>query len=108
MTREWIHKCLLDYKEEFIEALENHCLLYKTIGIGLHESPMWLQYRGTENLHFKFVSSQNSNIWFKIPIKDDDVDITTYSKYDWVYDFFRDMKYDHIKENHPTVYSEIR
>jgi len=55
-----------------------------------------------------FKNSQKSDIWFSIPIKDDDVDIASYSQSDWIYDFFKEVKYAYLKENHPTVYSQIK
>jgi len=107
MDKETVISVLEGYKKEFLEHLEYHCNAYKLVGSRLSESPMWFQYRGMENLHLKFVNSQISGIWFSLPLVDEDADITTYSNRDWIYDYFRDIKYAYIKENHLTIYSEI-
>jgi hypothetical protein len=108
MTKQQVNEVLSSYVEEFTKNIEYHANTYKLMGMGLDESPMWFQYRGTENLIMRFMNSQRSGIWFNIKLKDEDVDLVSYSDFNWVYDFFRNVKYDYLKENHPTVYSQIR
>ena len=108
MTQQQVNEVLSSYVEEFKELLEYHSNVYKIMGSGLDESPMWFQYRGTEDLKMRFMNSQRSGIFFSINLKDEDVDLVSYSDYGWVYDFFRNVKYDYLKENHPTVYSQLR
>ena len=108
MTEETVREVLSSYVEEFEELIDYHANVYKLMGSSTSESPMWFQYRGRENMCFVFKNSQKSQIWFNIPIKGEDVDIASYSQSDWISDFFRDVKYSYLKENHPTVYSQIK
>lgn len=108
MTQETVREVLEGYKDTFIEHLEYCATAYKLIGMGNHESPMWFQYTGTEDLKLMFKSSQTTQIWFALPLKDEDIDLVTYSRYDWIYDYFREVKYNYLRENHPTVYSELK
>jgi hypothetical protein len=108
MTKQQVDEVLSSYVEEFKECIEYHANTYKLMGMGLDESPMWFQYRGTEDLIMRFMNSQRSGIWFNIKLKDEDVDLVSYSDFNWIYEFFRNVKYDYLKENHPTVYSQIR
>lgn len=108
MTEETVRELLSSYVKEFEELIEYHANVYKLMGSSTSESPMWFQYRGREHMCFMFKNSQKSDIWFSIPIKDDHVDIVSYSQSDWIYDFFKEVKYAYLKENHPTVYSQIK
>jgi hypothetical protein len=108
MTEETVKELLSSYVEEFKELIDYHATVYKLMGSSLSESPMWFQYTGRENMCFMFKNSQKSQIWFSIPIKDEDIDIATYSRSEWIYDFFREVKYTYLKENHPTIYSQIK
>ena len=104
-------KDLEKYKDKFLEQLEYQCNVYKLIGNGTSESPMWFQYRSKsfndENSNLLFVNSQKSGIYFEIEIEEE------YSWIHWkpfgqMYDYFRDLKYEYIKENHPTIYNQIK
>lgn len=108
MTKETVEELLKEYVDKFEEAIDYHATVYKLIGSGTSESPMWFQYTGIDNLRLKFVNSQKSQMYFTIPLNDDDVDLVTYSNRDWVYEFFRNLKYSYLKENHPSVYSQIK
>ena len=108
MTIQATHDLLEAYREPFIELLSYHCTLYSTIGSSVDESPMWFQYRGLNNLSLTFSNSQRSSIYFSIPLSGDDVDIYSYCRYDWIYDFFRDLKYSYIKSEYPSIYCELR
>lgn len=104
---------LVKYKEAFLEGLEKNCRMYKLIGFNQSESPMWLQYQGIDfdalregkNV-IKFVNSQRSAIWFTIAIDSEDRPLFQYGDYQAIYRYFRILKYDYIKENHPTIWGE--
>lgn len=108
MDKKTVKDLLEKYEEAFIEELENHATAYKLVGMGIHESPMWFQYIGIKNLSLTFKSSNNHRLEFSIPLDDLDCDLVTYSQSDWIYEHFRAVKYTYLKENHPTVYSEIK
>jgi hypothetical protein len=78
-----------------------------TIGSGTDESPMWLQLnpsRGGNTL--KFENSQRRGIAFEIEIPEDDKRIIN-GCYDEAYDYFKWLKYTHIKNSYPTVWNEL-
>ena len=108
MTQEQVNEVLSSYVEEFKGCLEYHANAYKLMGTITAESPMWFQYRGIEDLRLQFMNSQRSGIWFNLKLKDEDIDIVSYSRSNWIYDFFKEVKYAYLKDNHPTVYSEIK
>ena len=99
------------YKDKFLEKLEYQCIIYKLIGNGITESPMWFQYRSKcfeeDNNKLLFVNSQKSGIYFEIEIEKEDSWIQ-YEAFTQLYDYFRDLKYTYIQENHPTIYKQIR
>jgi hypothetical protein len=95
-------------KDAFIEQLEKYCVLYKLIGFNKYESPMWFQYRGIKDNEVLFISSQKSQMQFSIPILTDqyitpDQCLAT----NQAYDYFRNLKYEYIQNNHPTIFKEI-
>jgi hypothetical protein len=104
-------KDLEKYKEKFLDNLEYNCTLYKLIGNGTTESPMWFQLRANPNELDRetlfFANSQKSSISFYMPIEEDDQWIL-YEAFNDAYNYFRDLKYEYIKENHPTIYKQIR
>ena len=106
-------KDLEKYKDKFLENIEYQCNIYKLIGNGTTESPMWFQYRSksfeedNNNNKLLFVNSQKSGIYFEIEIEKEDSWIQ-YEAFTQLYDYFRDLKYEYIKENHPTIYKQIK
>ena len=99
------------YKESFLAELETACNIYKLIGSGTHESPMWFQYRSKsfeqDNSKLLFANSQKNAIYFEIEIEEEDSWIQ-YEAFNNLYDYFRDLKYEYIKENHPTIYTQLK
>lgn len=100
------------YKAPFLEWLEDMCNEYKAIGSGTDESPMWLQYcgihdHGDEENRPKFRSSQRNLGFFLNYIDEEDKIRFRQVQYGDLYNLFRNLKYEYIKENHPTVYSEL-
>jgi len=106
----------------FIEELDNLTNMYKLIGVSgefarksgigfgaYDESPMWLQYRGP-NVEMNAIRFQCSlsNLGFEIPLEADDIETLSLSRggYDAIYDYFKKLKYEHIRDNHPTVWDE--
>lgn len=109
---------LAKYKDSFLTQLQAHCNFYKTIGSAKSESPMWFQFNkilefeildsDAENkFYLYFQSSQNSKIFFKIEIDKND-SFLEFEDFDFIYDYFKKLKYDYIKENHLTIYSELK
>lgn len=103
------HIVMKEYDELFIEQLKRQLFAYVTIGNGGSENPMWLQFAGVsdDEEFLKFESSQNRNIWFNIPVQQKHVIYFAgdYTKY---YEYFRELKYNYIAENFPTVYTQIK
>jgi hypothetical protein len=106
------------YKTSFLTELMNHCIIYKTIGSSKNESPMWFQFNkilefeildsdAKNKYYLYFVSSQNSKIFFKIEI-DYNHSCLEFDDFDFIYAYFRKLKYNYIKENHFTIYSELK
>ena len=108
MTIQATHDLLEAYREPFLEHISHHCALYAAIGSHPSESPMWFQYSGLHNLSLTFKSSQRSSLSFSIPLSGEDVDIYSYSRSEWIYDFFRDLKYSYIRSEYPLIYSELK
>lgn len=104
-------KNLEKYKDKFLENIEYNCNLYKLIGNGTTESPMWFQYRSKsfdeENGAMLFANSQKSSINFEIELELED-SWMQFEAFNTIYYYFRDLKYEYIKENHPTIYHEIK
>ena len=106
----------------FIEELDNLTNMYKLIGVsgdfarkngigGLtyDESPLWLQFTGAnDDINAVGFKCSLSRIGFEIPLEKDDVMLLLYSGkgHSEVYDYFKKLKYEHIRDNHPTVWAE--
>jgi hypothetical protein len=75
-----LQEILEKYKKAFLEKLEWHCNVYKVMGSGTFESPMWFQYRGDPGLSdpnlIEFASSQ-VGIQFLLPIEEEDMNHST-------------------------------
>lgn len=101
-------KQLQNLKEVFINQLERATLVYKTVGMSDRESPMWFQLNTLENdednsLLFK---SSLSDVWMRIPCTKEQKKFVN-SHYQDSYDYFKRLKYTHLRDNHPTVWYEI-
>lgn len=115
-TKEKISKILEPFNDVFLEHLEVHCRMFKTIGCEANgESPRWIQYRGDKNkkdsthdlpLTLFFQNSQNSELWIELSICD--MPLPDRCVIDWhyeeVYNHFKELKYTYLKKNHPTIY----
>lgn len=90
----------------FVEHLDDQLLYYMTIGNGTSESPMWIQldYMISKG-KLRFINSQNSSIGFDIYLEEDQQFITDYM--DEIYDYFKYVKYSHIRNNAPKVWQEL-
>ncbi len=103
---------LKKYKDKFLEKLEYQCILYKLIGNGTHESPMWLQMRNSyKKTTLLFENSQKDGLGFEIKLSRGDNfgrHVLLDEEFRITYNYFRDLKYTYIKENHPTIYKQIR
>lgn len=107
---------------KFIEELDKITNMYKLIGIsgdfaikhnmgsGYDESPMWLQFAGcNDDMNAIVFKCSLSNIGFEIPLEEDDIMSLMYSgggRHTEMYDYFKKLKYEHIRDNHPTVFNE--
>ena len=103
-------KDLEKYKDKFLEKLEYQCNVYKLIGNGTSESPMWFQLQAKaldEDRAVLFFRSSQKNISFEIELDEDD-SWMQYEAFNNLYNYFRDLKYEYIKENHPTIYNQIK
>lgn len=103
-------KLLQSTKGAFIEMLENSISMYKLIGTPQKESPMWLQLKPVESPDsgddtLLFESSQ-SNVWMRISCTPEVKEYVFYNFTD-AYDYFKYLKYNHIKEHYPTVWEEL-
>lgn len=94
---------------EFLENLEAHTCLYKVIGMSDSESPMWIQFQNfnEDKTAVVFRSSQR-DIGFEVPITPEMFE-TVIGTRQWaeVYDHFKRVKYEHLRDNHPTVFNEL-
>jgi hypothetical protein len=95
-------------KPSFIEALDEQLLLYTTIGSSLDESPMWIQLNPMRATSDKLVfqNSQKSQISFMIdcPVQDKRIINTEYMD---AYDYFKYVKYMHIRQHYIKVWDEL-
>jgi hypothetical protein len=94
-------------KDSFIEQLDKQLFFYMHIGSGTNESPMWMQLnpsRGGNTLQFE--NSQKRGISFEVPLSDNDKRIIS-DCYNESYDYFKHVKYVHIRDNYPTVWNEL-
>jgi len=103
-----IYQVLETLNERFIDALDAHLFIYKMIGSSTSESPMWMQLDTVkeDDFHLTFINSQRSSISFTVPADDDTLQwIDAYR--DVSYDYFKYLKYTHIRDNHSTVWEEL-
>ena len=109
--KELVYQDLDKYKDRFHELIGGACLFYKIAGFGTSESPMWFQLRvdpdELNRVSLFFANSQRPDISFSIPLEEDDQWVM-YEAFNETYNYFRDLKYTYIRENHPTIYSEIK
>jgi hypothetical protein len=108
----------------FIEELDRITNMYKLIGVSgdfarrngigfgtYDESPMWLQYKGP-NIEMNAIRFECSlsDLGFEIPLNTKDIETLMFSRggFSGVYDYFKKVKYEHIRDNHPTVWDEQR
>ena len=99
---------LQQFNAEFIEHLNKLANIYCLIGSGIHESPMWLQYTGTDAQLLKFSSSQKGAIYFCLPIPEDTAENIIFRlRFNSIYDYFKRLKYEHLRDNYPTIFEEI-
>lgn len=99
---------LEEAKQSFIHALDYQLFIYVTIGSGTDESPMWLQLnasRGDDKLTFQ--NSQKSGISFVIDDIPKEYCKAINDNYDIAYDYFKYLKYTHIRDNCPSVWNEL-
>ena len=99
-------KLLETLKASFIEALDKQLFLYMTIGSGTSESPMWVQMGQVKDGQLRFSNSQRTGIQFDIPV-DETMKSWLQAYRDEAYDYFKYIKYVHIKENAPKVWEEL-
>ena len=91
---------------QYIDYLNKHLTRYVTIGSSITESPMWYQFAGEEDGYLLFKSSQRSSIGFKIPAPEG---FNLYEEdYMELYNYFKRIKYEHIKDYWPSVFEEIK
>jgi hypothetical protein len=96
-------------KPSFIEGLNYQLFWYTTIGSGTSESPMWIQMDSIwGDVELKFVNSQKTSRHgaFHIPV-DKEAQQLIKDYRDECYDYFKYVKYTHIKEVAPTVWAEL-
>ena len=99
---------LENYKEAFLNKLKEQLSVYVVIGSPI-ENPMWFQYEGVRDGLIRFISSQTKNIFFNLePLSENDLRGFERGDYTKIYQYFRELKYDYIKEHWPTVYKQVR
>lgn len=99
------NEMLQEFKGQFIELLNEHLGTYVFIGTPNIESPMWYQFTGEQDNNLVFRSSQKE-LGFRIPITNK---FNLYEEdFTEVYNYFKRVKYEHIRDNWPTVFDEIK
>ena len=99
-------KQLEGLKQPFLDMLEQATIMYKTIGMGERESPIWYQLRLDKSHENSLLfESSLSNVWMRIECTKLEFDYAC-KYYDKAYDYFKRLKYSYLKENHPTVWNE--
>ena len=103
---------LYKYEYDFIKWIDKECKEYR---YNSDNSPMWIQYKGfdwdtKDKIYFK--SSQYEKMNLTIEIDKKDVDLFTgvafdIKKLDYkeIYNHFRDLKYNYIRNNYPEIYN---
>jgi hypothetical protein len=99
-------KQLEGLKQPFLEMLEKATVMYKLVGMGDRESPMWYQLRLDKSHENSLLfQSSLSEVWICIECTKLEFDYAR-KYYDKAYDYFKRLKYTYLKENHPTVWNE--
>lgn len=98
------------YAIAYLEKLETCANLFKLIGMGEHENPKWLQYRGVSDSHRElgvknhlYFKSSQCPVGFLIPIENDEDFHFFVCSYSEAYDYFKALRKKHLSENHPTI-----
>ena len=95
---------LKSYELPYLRELNEQCDIYKAMGSNTSESPSWFIFAGVRDGKLHFVNSQRSRISFYIDFIDfDDKEQFTYGEQSIITDFFRELKYDFIHSQHPTI-----
>lgn len=102
---------LQNLKQPFIDMLEQAVNMYKLVGTPYKENPMWFQLQSVElsddekDNTLLFESSQ-SNLWMRIACTTEERMYIAHH-FTEAYDYFKYLKYTHIKNNHPTIWEEL-
>jgi hypothetical protein len=91
------------YKPQILAGLEEKATMFKMIGMGDYESPRWFIFGRCdfEAKTIKFESSQKGSLFFTVPVEEDD--LWAFEWYDKVAEWYRPLKYNYLRENHPTI-----
>ncbi len=101
------NEILEQFRDEFLKNLNDHLQMYVTLGTK-DESPMWYQFAGMEEKKLLFRSSQKQRLGFRINIPNETFEDVLFGiDFNQVYAYFKRLKYEHIRENWPTVFDEI-
>ena len=103
---------LNQYRDLFLGKIEHMCSFYKVIGKGTVESPMWFQFShfncfGNDGTRLTFKSSQ-CGLEFDVDLNEDHIGEIDSMEFTDIYNYFRTLKYTYIKENHPTIWKQLR
>ena len=99
-------KQLEGLKNSFLKKLEEATIMYKTIGMSNRESPMWFQLKVDEDDSSLLFQSSQSPVWMRIPCTKEEKMFVSFH-YQEAYDYFKRLKYIHLRDNHPTVWEEL-
>lgn len=100
-------KQLEGLKDSFLKKLEEATIMYKTIGMSDdRESPMWFQLQVDEDDSSLLFKSSQSYVWMRIPCTKEEKMFVSFH-YQEAYDYFKRLKYIHLRDNHPTVWEEL-
>ena len=95
----------MQLRDAFLRELEAHTLTYKVIGFP-HENPMWFTLAAVHDDRVAFIHSGSPSLTIELTI-DVDQHRALINSWEEAADYFRSLKYDHLKANHPTVYAEL-
>ena len=104
-TKNNLNILLYKYEYDFIKWIDDECKKYK---YSSDNSPMWVQYKGfnwetKDKIYFS--SSQFTSMSLTINVDKKDIDLFKKQlDYGEIYDHFRDLKYNYIRENYPRIY----
>lgn len=103
-----VTEMLESLREDFLQQLENQCNVFKVMGTR-EESPRWFQYRVDKNENGKLYigHSQCNYMFIKLDITaftEDEQFILCQTRHQCdVYEFFKELKYDYLRNNQPTI-----